>query len=41
MSTGPRIPLAEALDIAANTLAILRPHCHKADIAGSVRRGRP
>jgi DNA polymerase/3'-5' exonuclease PolX len=38
MSTGPRIPLAEAQDIAANTLAILRPFCHKADIAGSVRR---
>jgi len=41
MSTGPRIPLAEALDIAANTLAILRPHCHKADTAGSVRRQSP
>jgi DNA polymerase/3'-5' exonuclease PolX len=41
MSTGPRIPLAKALDIAANTLAILRPRCHKADIAGSVRRQSP
>jgi DNA polymerase/3'-5' exonuclease PolX len=41
MSTGPRIPLAEALDIAASTLAILRPHCHKADLAGSGRRQRP
>jgi DNA polymerase/3'-5' exonuclease PolX len=33
--------LAEALDIAANTLATLRPHCHKADLAGSGRRQRP
>ncbi len=41
MSSGPRIPLAEALDIATNTLAILRPRCHKADIAGSVRRQSP
>jgi DNA polymerase/3'-5' exonuclease PolX len=41
MSTGPRIPLAEALDIAANVVAILGPHCHKIDIAGSVRRQRP
>ena len=41
MSTGSRIPLAEALDIAANTLAILRPHCHKADLAGSIRRQSP
>jgi DNA polymerase/3'-5' exonuclease PolX len=40
MSAGPRIPLGEALDIAANTLTILRPHCHKVNIAGSVRRGR-
>jgi DNA polymerase/3'-5' exonuclease PolX len=41
MSTGPRIPLAEALDIAANVVAILGPHCHKIDIAGSVRRQSP
>jgi len=40
MSTDFRIPLAKALDVAANTLATLRPHCHKADIAGSVRRQR-
>ena len=38
MSTGPRIPLAGALDIAANALGVLRPHCHKADLAGSGRR---
>jgi DNA polymerase/3'-5' exonuclease PolX len=41
MSTGPRIPLAEALDIAANVVAILGPHCLKIDIAGSVRRQSP
>ena len=41
MSTGPRIPLAEALDIAANVVAVLGSHCQKIDIAGSVRRQRP
>jgi DNA polymerase/3'-5' exonuclease PolX len=41
MSTGPRIPLAEALDICADTVADLRPHCLKIDEAGSVRRRRP
>jgi DNA polymerase/3'-5' exonuclease PolX len=41
VSTGPRIPLAKALDIGANVVAILVPHCHKIDIAGSVRRQSP
>jgi DNA polymerase/3'-5' exonuclease PolX len=41
MSTGPRIPLAEALDIAANVVAILGSHCLKIDVAGSVRRQSP
>ena len=41
MSTGPRIPLVEALDIAANVVAILGPHCLKIDVAGSVRRHSP
>ena len=40
MSSGPRIPLAEALDIAADVVAVLGPHCQKIDIAGSVRRQR-
>ena len=40
MSTGPRIPLAEALVICADTMADLRPHCLKIDEAGSVRRRR-
>jgi DNA polymerase/3'-5' exonuclease PolX len=40
MSTGPRIPLAEALAICADTVADLRPHCLKIDEAGSVRRRR-
>jgi DNA polymerase (family 10) len=41
MSTGPRIPLAEALDIAANVVAVLGPHCLKIDVAGSIRRQSP
>ena len=41
MSTGTRIPLAEALGIAANVVAVLGPHCLKIDVAGSVRRQRP
>jgi DNA polymerase/3'-5' exonuclease PolX len=41
VSIGPRIPLAEALAICADTVADLRPHCLKIDEAGSVRRRRP
>jgi DNA polymerase/3'-5' exonuclease PolX len=41
MSSGPRIPLAEALDIAANVVAVLGPHCLKIDVAGSIRRQSP
>ena len=41
MSTGPRIPLAEALDVAANVVSALGPHCQKIDIAGSIRRQSP
>jgi len=33
--------LANALDIAANVVAVLGPHCLKIDIAGSVRRQSP
>ena len=40
MSAGARIPLAKALDIAANVVSVLGPHCHKIDIVGSVRRQR-
>jgi hypothetical protein len=41
MSTGSRILLANALDIAANVVAVLGPHCLKIDIAGIVRRQPP
>ena len=41
MSSGPRIPLAQALDIAVNVVLVLGPHCLKIDIAGSVRRQSP
>lgn len=43
MSSGNRIPLAEALSIAECTQAALAPHCEtgKCVIAGSVRRGAP
>lgn len=40
MSTGARIPLAEARAIADDVLAQLRPHCSRPpQVAGSIRRG--
>jgi DNA polymerase/3'-5' exonuclease PolX len=36
-----RVPLAEALALAEDLLAIVRPFCERAEIAGSIRRRRP
>ena len=41
MSTGNRIPLAEARAIANDVISQLRPHCSKRAVAGSIRRQRP
>jgi DNA polymerase/3'-5' exonuclease PolX len=41
MSTGIRVPLAEARAIADNAVAQLRPHCSRIEIAGSLKRGSP
>ena len=38
MSEGPRIPLAEARDLAGLVIAILTPVCDRVKVAGSVRR---
>jgi DNA polymerase/3'-5' exonuclease PolX len=40
MSTGTRIPLAEACAIADDVITQLSPHCSKLQIAGSIRRRR-
>jgi DNA polymerase/3'-5' exonuclease PolX len=40
MSTGTRIPLAEARVIAEDVISRLGPHCSKLQVAGSIRRQR-
>ena len=40
-TTTTRLPLATADGVAAQVLELLRPHCERIDIAGSVRRRRP
>lgn len=40
-TTITRLPLATADEVAAKVLELLKPHCHRIDIAGSVRRRRP
>jgi DNA polymerase/3'-5' exonuclease PolX len=39
MSTGTRIPLAEARAIANDVITQLGPHCSRIQVAGSIRRG--
>jgi len=41
METKKYIPLAEALKLAEEIKAELQPHCHRLEIAGSIRRRRP
>lgn len=41
MSTGNRIPLAQAQEIAVGVMLQLEPHCEVISIAGSIRRDRP
>lgn len=41
MSTGNRIPLAEAQAIANDVITQLGPHCSRLQVAGSIRRQRP
>jgi DNA polymerase/3'-5' exonuclease PolX len=41
MSTGTRIPLAEARAIANDVITQLGPHCFRILVAGSIRRGKP
>jgi DNA polymerase/3'-5' exonuclease PolX len=41
MSDADRIPLAEAVTIAADVCAVLRPFCERLEVAGSIRRQRP
>jgi DNA polymerase/3'-5' exonuclease PolX len=41
MSTGTRIPLAEARAIANDVITQLDPHCSRIQVAGSIRRGKP
>jgi len=38
MSTGPRLPLAEAQRLSALITHILRPVCDRVEVAGSIRR---
>lgn len=38
---GKRYPYAEALPIARAVLELLRPHCTRVEIAGSIRRKKP
>jgi len=40
MSTGTRIPLAEADEVAAEIVGLLGPSCERIEIAGSIRRRR-
>jgi len=39
MSTGTKIPLYKALEVANRFLTLIEPHVEKAEIAGSIRRG--
>lgn len=41
MSTGTRMPLAEARAIADDVISQLSPHCSRIQVAGSIRRGKP
>lgn len=41
MSDGRRVPLRDAWTVAYRVLRILEPHILRAEIAGSIRRGRP
>lgn len=41
MSTGTRVPLAEARAIANDVISQLGPHCSRIQVAGSIRRGKP
>ena len=38
MSSGPKIPLDKAMEVARRFLALIEPYIEKAEIAGSVRR---
>jgi DNA polymerase/3'-5' exonuclease PolX len=40
-TTATRVPLAEADAIAAEVVTLLKPHCTRLEVAGSVRRRRP
>lgn len=40
MSDGTRIPLAEAQALANQVIEILRPHCDRIEVAGSIRRNK-
>ena len=41
MSIGVRVQLAEAEKIAGELVALLRPHCDRIEVAGSIRRRKP
>ena len=41
MSTGTRVLLAEAAAVADSLAGLLTLACHRLEIAGSIRRGRP
>jgi len=41
VSSGVRVPLADARVIAESLMAALGPGCERIEIAGSIRRGRP
>jgi DNA polymerase/3'-5' exonuclease PolX len=40
-TTTTRLPLVTADEVAAKVLELLKPHCERIDIAGSIRRRRP
>jgi DNA polymerase/3'-5' exonuclease PolX len=41
VTTKRRVPRDEALAVAHEAIALLAPACHRLEIAGSIRRGRP
>jgi DNA polymerase/3'-5' exonuclease PolX len=41
MSTGIRVPFAEAAAVAGNLALLLDPACSRLAVAGSIRRGSP
>ena len=41
MSDGPRLPRAQALELARQVVDLLRPVCERVEIAGSLRRCKP